>query len=121
MSIRWTKPQRARVQAVLARHPAESGRCRLAATSVLPIGEELDADAHARAILPDPRVAPGARYVEPDRRWFFHITVSVLASYVDALTGADGASSSSYLQTHFPDTFDAVTVQRIDLATWSEP
>jgi hypothetical protein len=54
MSIRWTKQQRARVQHVLDCHPVESGRCRTAAAEVLPAGAEVDADAHALAILPDP-------------------------------------------------------------------
>jgi hypothetical protein len=121
MSIRWTKPQRARVQDALDRHPVDSSRCRTAASEVLPVGALVDADAHALAVLPDQTIVPGGRYVDPDRRWLFHVTVAVFESRVDAMTGADGAPASSYLRTFFPATFDAVTVERIDLATWSEP
>jgi hypothetical protein len=121
MSIRWTKSQHSLVQHAFDRHPVESGRCRSAASEVLPVASEADTDAHALAILPDQASFPGARYVDPDRRWYFHVNVAVFQSRVDAMTGADGAPASIYLQTFFPETFDAVTVERIDLATWSEP
>ncbi len=102
MAIEWAPGQRERVQALLTRHPAPSGRCESAARGILPIGRERDLNAQIWRLDP----AEG-RYVVPRARlefpWFYHLTVETEAHCVDALTGVDGTSRASYLDEHWTE------------------
>jgi hypothetical protein len=98
VAFAWTPDQRKRVEAVLSKYPVESARCAIAAKRIHPIAIELDVDAEVWRCSPR-----YGRFVDPQRRWFHHVTVRVADHYVDALTGADGLSAAEYFVHHWPD------------------
>ena len=62
------------------------------------------------------RLVPSeGRYVVPKvklaRPWYFHVTTEVDAHAVDALTGADGTTVESYMETHWTE---------VDAIVWRE-
>lgn len=97
--LQWNPPQRDTVSACLARFPPESAKCAAAARAILPTARERDSGAHAVQLRPN----DGSRFIETTtgRCWYHHVTVSLEHHRLDALTGANGHPSGSYLQTYF--------------------
>jgi len=114
MAVEWSPAQVARVEEAITQHPADSGQCADLARRIVPIGQERDPDAHALLIRPRPR---RGRYVLPrigHLRWQHHVTSSVEAHCVDALTGASGMERENYLEA-FLEFADDLRVERTDL------
>lgn len=102
MSLAWSRTQRTAVARALAEHPSSSPRCADAARAILPIARERDLDAHALVVEP---AVPFGRCVMPKHlpspAWHHHVLVHTEAHAVDALTGPDGHSYATYLETFF--------------------
>jgi hypothetical protein len=102
MAIAWTPDQRRRVEALLARHQFDTGRCETAARGILPVGRERDPNAQIWRLEPTE-----GRYVVPrvklDFPWYYHFTVETEAHFVDALTGVDGTLRASYLDEYWTE------------------
>lgn len=117
MAVPWTAPQESRVRSLIDSHPVGSGRCRDLATAILPIARERDDAAAALKIRPMSRLM---RFVVPrvplEEPWSYHVTTTVEAHCVDALTGAAGTERVDYLHAHFEHA-DALRVELIDLET----
>lgn len=100
MAIRWNRMQFREVTAALQQFPAHSDKCAAAARRILPIARQLRDDARGIQLSP----IDGAPYLLPikgSRKFYHHIVVEVVSHRVDALTGASGHPSSSYLATFF--------------------
>ncbi|QRN98018.1 hypothetical protein JRI60_02790 [Archangium violaceum] len=112
MAIPWSSEQRRAVDAVLQRHPRDSGRCDEAAQAILPIAKQCDGNARILRIRPKGR----ARFVEPKLKptmpWYEHHTTEVAVHCVDSLTGPDGTNVNAYLDTHWEHT-DWLDVQAL--------
>jgi hypothetical protein len=98
VAIGWTSDQRRRVAAILAKHPAESAQCATAARKILPVAREHDPSAVVHQLSPR-----YGRFVDPRRRWFYHVTVRAADHQVDALTGPDGLPTNEYAALYWPD------------------
>ncbi len=100
MSMNWSRPQRRKVDGALQAHPVESGRCRDAAVSVLPVARCVDVDAVALQITPI-APAPKIKRCGPGETWFYHVVVQAAGHRVDAMTGSDGEPCADYLERYF--------------------
>ena len=99
MTVAWSDEQRNQVQDALTHHPLDSGQCAALARALLPVAVELDPGAHNVLLTPT-----SGRYLvlrDRPRRWYYHATTAVANHRVDALTGADGHSATTYLPHYF--------------------
>jgi len=98
MAIAWSTQQEASVSRALTNHGLDTGHCALAAAHILPVARERDRNAVARRC--DPCFG---RYVNPTRRWFHHVAVTLEEHYVDALTDPPGLEAAVYMSKHWAD------------------
>jgi hypothetical protein len=102
MAIDWSDEDRASVDALIARHPADSGECETLARALLPVARRSDVRACALELRP---AHAAARFVLPRkplrRQWYKHVLTETRAHALDALTGPEGTPRDDYLETHF--------------------
>jgi hypothetical protein len=102
MAIIWTEDQHQRVSELIRTYPVQSGRCKELAFGILPVALERDPTSQCRMVRPINRlmrfVVPKAVLAHP---WVYHITTTVEAHAVDALTGVSGTELTTYLNQHF--------------------
>ncbi|MBK8213704.1 MAG: hypothetical protein IPK71_08135 [Myxococcales bacterium] len=114
MSVDWNDDERSEVEGAIKRFPVESGKCAALARVVARVGISRDPSTRGRQIKP----RGAARFVVPKHsdppRWVSHTFVDTHRHVVDALTGASGCPSASYLATHW-EYADALTVQDVDV------
>jgi hypothetical protein len=89
MAVRWPHDDHRTVSGILEQHPPESGRCADAARAILPLAIALDPRSRACIIRPTQGRFVATK-LPAGHRWRHHVSVSVTAHFVDALTGPDG-------------------------------
>jgi hypothetical protein len=102
MAVVWLPDESQEVDAALAAHPADSGRCAALARRIAAVGVRRDPATIGVQIKP----CGSARFIvsskEPRRHWHQHVVVETHAHRVDALTGSTGwTPTSTYLREHF--------------------
>lgn len=121
MAIDWSDEDRASVDALVAKYPADSGECEALARALVPVARRSDASARALEVRP---VDAAARFVVPRkplrRRWFAHVLTETRAHAVDALTGPEGTARDAYLEMHFQYA-DALRLAPTELEPQGEP
>lgn len=113
LAIQWIDNDESEVADILENYPTTSNQCAEAARLILPIAIRTDADSCPKHIKPIRgrfvccKIASG---------WFHHVTTSLQAHFVDALTGSSGWVVSSYLERYFeyPDGVEIVDADLSD-------
>jgi hypothetical protein len=101
VGLKWSAIEQGEIERGIARHPVESGRCAALARVVYAVAQPGDPDAGGLQVLPK----SAARFVvpkhDPKPRWGSHTLVETRRHCVDALTGASGTLTGTYLSEHW--------------------
>lgn len=106
MALGWKTEARPKVVELIQRFPPESGACADLARSLMPVASEHDPNVVPVVMRPKVGwlVCPK---IDFPCRWYHHVLLVLMSHGVDALTGVDGTSEQTYLETHwkYPDQY----------------